>query len=567
MTAESVPEKTIAFVVARLSSSRLPAKHLRKIGPKRIIDWTLDGLRQCRQIDRIVIATVAEAENEPLRELAAEQDVDCYWYQGEVDHVTTRLRNATKEYDADICLLISGDCPLIHAPAVDELISQLKADPKADYIQVPPTEAGLFPATEGIGVYRRRAWELADELSDRPELKEHQFPLIGMRPDLFKSKTCLLPPNLYGARHRFSVDTYSDLEFMNLVYDALKAEEKNFTAPEVLQLLAERSELKTINAHVHQRLLVEDIKRLLFIVDAGQEYGFGHLMRCVELAQQLVERCSYPVTFLVDDQGAARILAEKGFKSVWGAYGRSPRTDSAGTGPHLSELLEKQDLVLLDIYGGRRPAEGWRRDFPGKKVAVLDNLSPWTEAADLIIIPGLTAPEDALRNRQDRVLAGKDYLILRREIRSVGNLDTPKDIDLLAYLHNQQQRRQVQEFGAQHNLRVHVVEGFQSEFPTLLARSRCYLANFGYGFYEALALGAYPVNWPLSASHAEDSQLFYQRLGLTSQIVTESSQLPEVLLPLMQTEPLKGFELNDGTPEIVAALADLAAGPQAREFA
>jgi len=565
MFADFSSEKTVAFVVARLSSSRFPAKHLRKIGPKRIIDWTLESLRQCRQIDQIVIATVAESENEPLREIAAEQNIDCYWYQGEVDHVTTRLRKAAQAFDADICLLISGDCPLIYAPAVDELVGQLKADPGADHIQVPPTEEGLFPATEGIGIYRRRAWELADDLSDRPELKEHQFPLIGMRPDLFQGKTCSLAADLYGEQHRFSVDTYSDLEFMNVVYRALEAEAKSFTAPEVLALLTRRGELKNINAHVYQRLLVEDIKRLLFIVDAGQDYGFGHLMRCVELAQQIVERCSYPVTFLVDDQVASRILTEKGFKTVWGAYGRSPRPGSPGGEQNLSRLLENQDLVLLDIYGGRQLTEGWKQDFTGRSVAVLDNLSPWTEVADLVIIPGVTAPEEALQNRQESVLAGKDYVILRREVLSAGNANTAKDLDLLAYLHCDEQRQQVREFGVQHNLKIHVIEGFQQDFPALLARSRYYLANFGYGFYEALSLGAYPVNWPVSASHAADSLKFYQRLGLLPQIVETQSNLSDVLLPLLQTEPLSNFILRDGTPEIVDALANLVTGLQAKE--
>lgn len=54
--------KVVAFVVARLSSSRFPEKHLRTIGDTRIIDWTIEGLNSSEEIDQIVITTIAEPE-------------------------------------------------------------------------------------------------------------------------------------------------------------------------------------------------------------------------------------------------------------------------------------------------------------------------------------------------------------------------------------------------------------------------------------------------------------------------------------------------------------------------
>jgi spore coat polysaccharide biosynthesis protein SpsF (cytidylyltransferase family) len=42
-----IRERAVAFVVARLSSSRLPAKQLRHIGPKSIIEWIMDALADC----------------------------------------------------------------------------------------------------------------------------------------------------------------------------------------------------------------------------------------------------------------------------------------------------------------------------------------------------------------------------------------------------------------------------------------------------------------------------------------------------------------------------------------
>ncbi|MBW2011267.1 MAG: hypothetical protein JRI32_06400, partial [Deltaproteobacteria bacterium] len=95
-------ERAVAFVVVRLSSSRFPAKQLRSIGNRPLLRWVTDRLCRCKELDEIVITTVAETANEPLREFAQEEGLPCFWYEGEVDHVTTRLRQAAEAFNADI---------------------------------------------------------------------------------------------------------------------------------------------------------------------------------------------------------------------------------------------------------------------------------------------------------------------------------------------------------------------------------------------------------------------------------------------------------------------------------
>ena len=261
MTHSSKPEKTVAFIVARLSSSRLPAKHFRKIGDRPLLQWVLDRLKDCREVDEIVLATVAEPDNLSLRDVAENNGVSFFWYEGEVDHVTTRLRCAAEAHAADICVLVSGDCPLIHAPAIDRMVRVLKNDPLADTVKVVSDSKGQPSALQGIVANRKEAWQLADDLSDRPELKEHQFPILWQRPDLFQSVDVRLSPDCYGTYHRLSVDTLADVDFMNAIYDVLAEQGKPFQLPEMVALLEERPDLKKINAHVHQCRLVENKKK------------------------------------------------------------------------------------------------------------------------------------------------------------------------------------------------------------------------------------------------------------------------------------------------------------------
>ena len=104
-----------------------------------------------------------------------------------------RLNSAADLYAAEICLLISADCPLVHGPSVDALVRAMRGSPQADYLALPPNARGEACLLEGVQVARARAWRRADAMSDRPELREHQFPVISRNPDRFLRVEAALP--------------------------------------------------------------------------------------------------------------------------------------------------------------------------------------------------------------------------------------------------------------------------------------------------------------------------------------------------------------------------------------
>ena len=393
-------DRAVAFIVVRLSSSRLPRKQFRLIGDRPMLQWIVDHLKACDELDDIVIATVGEKENEPLREFAREQGHPCFWYEGKVDHVTTRLRKAAEEFMADICVLVSGDCPLIHAPSIDRLIEEARQHPDADVILAKEDDEGNLPVLEGIGIARIKAWQLADDLSDRPELKEHQFPIISKRPDLFKTQACRLKESLYVPfRHRYSVDTWSDLKFMNELYGELTAKGKAFEIPDVLDSLKRQPGLLDINSHVHQMSVGEERKTVLMVVDPGNVFGYGHLMRCRELAIQITERLGWSVAFLVKDKQAKQILRETGIRTINESQNSQIEIQGIAEGDgaqtfRLPSSVSLFDLIILDINLRHLFKNGWRQRIPGNcKVVVLDNLANWTKEADLVIASEVSSIE------------------------------------------------------------------------------------------------------------------------------------------------------------------------------
>jgi len=326
---------TVAFIVTRLGSSRFPGKQLRTIGGISILQWIVDALGHCRQLDRIVLATVARQENEPLQQWASQRHIDCFWYEGPTDHVTTRLRKAAEHFTADICLLISADCPLIDPVAIDTLISDLQTHPEADYTSLPNDGHDQSCMLQGVQVARRKSWQRGDDLSDRPELKEHQIPIFAQCPDLFNPLPCRLDPTLYGRYHRLSVDTWSDLNFLNQVYTILREQGQAFSLGNVVSLLRQQPHLKKINQHVHQKRLVDTTQRVLIAFSIPPQPDiFSHSQH---LALQIIDRLGWPVTMLNTDLYYDQ-LKETGIRII-------PIGDAEGG--TISASKDQFDLLLL----------------------------------------------------------------------------------------------------------------------------------------------------------------------------------------------------------------------------
>lgn len=550
MATTDAQEKAVAFLVARLNSSRLEAKQFRAIGDRSLLEWTLKHLRSSKELSQIVVTTVAEPGNEPLRTFAAEQGLDCYWYDGDPNHVTHRLSSAAQTYQADICVLISGDCPLVDGPLIDLMIQGLRDAPEAQVVAVAPLPEGEVAYTEGIGVYRRRAWLEGDALADRAELKENHFPTVWQNPQRFPVLTLALPEAYYGPHHRISVDTPADLDFMNRLHLALTSQGKEFCLLEVLALLKRQPQLREINRHVHQRRLGETHLQVLYAIDCGPEYGYGHLMRSRELGRRMVEQLSWPVTFVVDDPRGAELLLGQGGRVFWGAIGRPtrPRPDSL---ENLKAIDWKgQDLLLLDLYP--RPLQhNWREAVAANlPLVVLDCLLPWTDDADLVLVPGVTGPKPDSRNLS-RILSGLEFTLLRREV--LEQAKGEKDLDLLAYLPEERKSQTIRDLAAAQGWSLQLVDGKSDRFVRDLARARVFLGNFGVSAYEALHLGAIPVIWPLTERHTAEARRFFARLGLPELVIHEAEQLP-VLLHRLRKVPPPLPSVPDGTTAVLEEL-------------
>jgi len=156
-----------------MQSTRLPGKVLEEINSQTIIEIILKRLSQSKLIDRIVVATSTNAENDILEKEVLRHGYECF--RGDEENVMHRFYDCADKYKAKNIVRITGDCPFIDYEIVDECVNKfLKAD--VDYLSniQPPS----FPDGLDVEVFKFSAFEKTCRMKTTPSEREHVTTLL-----------------------------------------------------------------------------------------------------------------------------------------------------------------------------------------------------------------------------------------------------------------------------------------------------------------------------------------------------------------------------------------------------
>lgn len=199
----------LAILQARMSSTRLPGKVLKPALGKPILLFQIDRVRLSRRIDRLVLATSVNADDDPLEELAEQAGIGCF--RGSLDHVLERFVTCARSYAPDHVVRLTGDCPVIDATVIDAVIDQhlrVGADYTSNFLR------RTFPDGLDTEVMKMSALETAyREATTRYEI-EHVTPFLYQHPERFSLSSHEHPQD--HSKVRWTLDTEAD-------YGVLKA--------------------------------------------------------------------------------------------------------------------------------------------------------------------------------------------------------------------------------------------------------------------------------------------------------------------------------------------------------
>lgn len=240
--------KTVITIEARMRSTRLPGKVLLPVLEQPMLARMVERLRRVRRATDIVIATTTHDADDPIAQLADGLGVGCH--RGSEDDVLARVLGAAQLVAADIIVETTGDCPLIDPTIVDQIIQTFHCN-RVDYCA--NVLAPTYPRGLDVQVFPTSVLADVAERTRDPVDREHVSLYIYEHPELYRLLNVASGMPEEVGDLRWTVDTPEDFRLVSTIYQALYPSHPHFGWLDVLRLLEQRPELKTINQQVRQK--------------------------------------------------------------------------------------------------------------------------------------------------------------------------------------------------------------------------------------------------------------------------------------------------------------------------
>ena len=234
------------IIQARMGSTRLPGKVMMNVeDQKPVLYFVIKQLQECKLIDKIIVATTTNEEDEEIVNYIKNLGIDCF--RGSPKDVLDRYYQCAKEYSISSVVRIPSDKPLIDPEIVDKVISMFENN-SYDYITnfLPnPT----FPSGTEVEIFSINALKKAWENAKLPSEKEHVTPYFSNHQDEFKITHIKNSENL--SHLRWAVDKMEDLKLVRKIVSKIK--KRPILMKNIVDLFSKEPELTEINKNVNRK--------------------------------------------------------------------------------------------------------------------------------------------------------------------------------------------------------------------------------------------------------------------------------------------------------------------------
>ena len=197
-----------AIIQARMNSSRLPGKVLKKIINVPMLELLINRVTNTTSVDRIIIATSDSQKDDQISSFfRGKKDINLF--RGSEKNVLERFFFAAKNYKLDYILRITADNPFFDWIIADKLIEKIKKT-NNDFVanNIKPS----FPYGIDLEVMTFDSLAIAYENASSDYELEHVTPYIRSRPEKFKISNLLNQFDQSG----FSLTVDTDKDFLKV---------------------------------------------------------------------------------------------------------------------------------------------------------------------------------------------------------------------------------------------------------------------------------------------------------------------------------------------------------------
>ncbi len=219
--------KNLVILQARMSSSRLPGKVLKEVNGMPILYWHIQRIKQAKKVDKIIVATSTDKSDDKLVDFLLKNKIP--FYRGSLTNVFSRYLEIAREIQPKVIVRLTADCPLFMPNLLDEMLEKFEYLECDYYSNIDPPS---FPDGLDIEIMKTETLVVLSKFDLNVQELEHVTLGIRNRKDVFNQGNFAHKENL--SKKRWTLDTLSDLYFIQSIYGRLIGSETQFNFQDVL---------------------------------------------------------------------------------------------------------------------------------------------------------------------------------------------------------------------------------------------------------------------------------------------------------------------------------------------
>ncbi len=230
-------KKIFALIQARIKSSRLPGKVLKKINGVESILFMINRLKKSKKISDIIVIIPSNKSDDVLSDFLKRKNIK--FFRGSENNVLKRYYDCAKKFNIEHILRLTADCPFIDPEIIDKIIAIYQKS-NCDYVSNIIHRS--FPDGMDAEIFTFKSLENAKVNLHSPYDKEHVTKYF-LRSDKIKKKNYFYEKKNYQDL-RLTLDEKEDLI---LLKDLAKKLKSSFNLSDIISIYDKNKKLFDLN--------------------------------------------------------------------------------------------------------------------------------------------------------------------------------------------------------------------------------------------------------------------------------------------------------------------------------
>lgn len=251
-------KNVLALIEARMGSSRLKGKVLKKLGKTTVLDLLVKRVKKAHNIDKVVVITSKNKKDNLLVNHLKKKKIK--YFRGSEQNVLNRILISSRLFKGDIIVRLTADNPLIDPTMINHMVQYIKKNNKINYLcngYISSFKKRQLPYGLDIELFRFKAMEKFKHLAITKKFKEHPTMIFLKNRKKCDAQSFKIKKNYkFNPKIRLTIDTRKDYKMVSNLYLILYKKFKNrFNTKNILSVLKKNKWLISINEKVEQKNL------------------------------------------------------------------------------------------------------------------------------------------------------------------------------------------------------------------------------------------------------------------------------------------------------------------------